>query len=130
MEVTGILDDKKIILRVWSTTESYDYIFPHDNKGFYKALTLFEMPGRMKGVFIDGDKKFELIGDCKIVQQRQPSVLGHNSLDIKFIKPPKGVGIDIDLNSHYLNKKIMTKIHFAPRLKIKCRVKKSNKKEF
>ena len=129
MEIIGILDDKKIKLQVWSTTESYDYIYPHDHDGFYKALTLFEMPGRMEGYFIDGDKKIKLLGDCKIVQQRQPSVLGHNSLDIKFIKPPKGVGIDMSLNSHYLKKKIKTKIHLAPHPKIKFTMKKSKKEE-
>jgi hypothetical protein len=77
----------------------------------------------MKCIFEDNEKKLELEGDCKIAPQRQPSKLGHNSLEIEFIKPPKGVGISFELDSHYLKKKIFTKIKLAPRPKIKMNLK-------
>ena len=130
IEITGILDDKKINLRIWGTTESYDYIYPHENSEYYKALTLFEIPGRMKGTYKDDKKTLPLEGDCKIVQQRQPSVLGHNSLKLYFLKPPKGVGLDIDFNSHFLKKRINSRIQFAPRPCIGFHFKKLKKRDF
>ena len=78
----------------------------------------------MKGVYSDNEKTVQLEGDCKIVQQRVASKLGHNSLTIDFIKPPNGVGISFDLDSHYLNKKIISKIQFAPKPRFKLNIKK------
>jgi hypothetical protein len=69
----------------------------------------------------------ELEGDCKIESQRQPSKLGHNSLIIDFIKPPKGVGISFDLDSHYLKKKFFTKMQFAPKPKLIFYAERLNK---
>ena len=130
LELTGRLDDKKINLRFWLTTDSYEYIDPFKTKGFYKAFILCEMPGQMKGEFSDADQTIKLKGDCKMMPLRQPSILGHNTLKCSIIKPPKGVGIDLDFNSHYLNKRIFTKIHFAPRPKLKFFVKRLKKEDF
>ncbi len=130
MELTGTLDDKKIHVRFWKTTDSYEYIDPFKNSKFYKAWILCEMPGRMKGIYTDSDKTVELKGDCKIVPLRLPSILGHNSLRFNFLLPPKGVGIDIDLNSHYLNKKMTAKMHFVPRPCFKINIKKIKEKDY
>jgi len=77
------------------------------------------MPCRMKGIYSDDEKIIDLLGDCKHAPQRQPSKLGHNSLIIDFIKPPKGVGMSFDFDSHYLNKKMFFGLQLAPHLKIK-----------
>jgi len=130
LELFGKLNDKKIHLHFWLTTDSYEYIDPFKKKGFYKAFILGEMPSQVEGTYEDSEKKIDLKGDCKMMPLRQPSILGHNSICFKFIKPPKGFGIDIDLNSHYLKKKFLTKIHFAPRPKIKCDIKKLKEEEF
>jgi len=126
MTITAKLDDKKIQLRVWPICNAYEFIDPFKKAGFYKAFIMCEMPARMEGIYTDNEKTVKLQGDCKIVQQRQPSILGHNSLKIEFTKPPTGVGVSFDLNSHYLKKKILTKIQLAPRPKIKFNFEKTN----
>jgi hypothetical protein len=44
--------------------------------------------------------------------------------------PPKGVGIDADLNSHYLKKRITTRLYLAPRPSIKFNVKKLKEEDY
>ena len=85
-----------------------------------------EIPGRMKGTFKDGNKTIQLEGDCKIVQQRQPSKLGHNSLKIDFIKPPKGIGVTADFEFNYLKKKGFTKLEFTPRPRFSFEIGKTS----
>lgn len=119
ISVTAELEDKKIELRAWSVCDPYEYIDKFKGDRFYRAFIMPEMPGQIKGLYKDVNQKVELEGDCKIVPQRQQSKLGHNSLKIDFIKPPKGVGIAFDLDSHFLKKKIYTKLQLAPQLKIK-----------
>jgi hypothetical protein len=121
------IDDKILKLRVWPVCDGYEYIDKFKGDRFYRAFIMPEIPGRMKGFYKDDEKTVELEGDCKIVQQRQPSKLGHNSLKIDFIKPPNGVGISFDLNSHYLKKKIFSKIQLAPYPKIKFDIKRNEK---
>lgn len=122
--INAKLEDKIFKLRVWPVCEGYEYIDKLKEDGFYRAFIMPEIPGRMKGIFKNDKKTLELEGDCKIVQQRQPSKLGHNSLKIDFIKPPKGIGISFDLNSHFLKKKMFSKIQLVPNPKIKLSVKK------
>ena len=124
IELVGTLSDKKIHIRFWKTTDCYEYIDPFKNSKFYKAWILCEMPGRMEGVYTDSKKTIKLKGDCKIVPLRLPSALGHNSFRFNFLLPPKGVGIDIDLDLHYFNKKIDAKFHFAPKPQFKLKIKK------
>lgn len=114
LDISANLDDKKIKLRVWPTCEIYEYIEKFKGDGFYKAFIVPEIPGKIKGVYSDDKGEVKLEGDCKIVQQRQPSKLGHNSLKINILKPPKGVGVTVDFKSHYLKKNLFTKIQLAP----------------
>jgi len=115
LSLTANLNDKKIRLRAQPTCEIYEYIEKFKEKGFYKAFIMPEIPGKIEGTYSDDERTVKLEGDCKIVQQRQPSGLGHNSLKIDIIKPPKGVGIIVDFQSHYLKKKVFTKMQLAPR---------------
>ncbi len=127
LELIGTLNNKKIKLKFISKTDSYEYIDSYGNDNFYKAWILCELPGIMDGYYEDEKGKIKLTGDCKIVPLRVPSTIGHNSLYFKFLKPPKGVGIDIDLDSHYLKKLIKTKIQLAPKPKISFNIKKYKK---
>jgi hypothetical protein len=124
LTVTGRLDDKKIKLHVWSVFDGYEYIFKFPGKNFYKAIIIPEMPARMNGFYQDKNQTIDLKGDCKLVPQRQSTMFGHNSFKVDFLKPPKGVGISFDLNSHYFKKQIISKIQLAPRPKLKMDIKK------
>ena len=115
LSLTANLDNKKIKLRVQPTCEIYEYIEKFKGNGFYRAYIVPEIPGRIDGLYSDDEGTVKLEGDCKIVQQRQPSKLGHNSLKIDILKPPKGVGVTVDFNSHFLKKKVFTKLQLAPR---------------
>ncbi len=130
LELKATLEDKKFFLRFVLNTKNYEYIDPFDNNGFYKAFILSEMPGLMKGYYQDSEKKIELKGDCKMMPLRQPSKLGHNSLTLDFIKPPKGVGVSWILNSHYLKKKLKGSMYFNPLPRFKFNMKKLNINNF
>jgi hypothetical protein len=84
----------------------------------------------MIGKYTDSNQLINLEGDCKMMPLRQPSSLGHNKLEIDIIKPPRGIGIDIDLNSHYLKKRIKSNIYFAPKPYFKFKTEKIQKKDF
>ena len=124
LELIGKLDDKKIDIVFKGTTEPYEYIDPYHGSKMYRAWVLCELPGRMKGTYSDSNSEVELEGDCKIVPLRLPSALGHNSIDFEFLHPPKSVGLKINVNSHYLNKKLFSKLEFKPRPSFKFKVGK------
>jgi len=128
--ISARLDDRKIDLRFYLNTNSYEYIDPFKKNGFYKAFILSEMPGKMVGKYTDSTQTIKLEGDCKMMPLRQPSPLGHNKLEIDIIKPPEGVGINIDFNSHYLKKRIKSKIEFVPRPCFKFKSKNIDEKDF
>ena len=57
------------------------------------------------GIIADNQDEIPLTGICKIEPQRQVSIIGHNSLRIDVLKPPRGVGISLEIDSHYLRKR-------------------------
>jgi hypothetical protein len=130
MELIGKLDDKKIHMHFWKTTDSYEYIDRYDDNKFYKAWVICEMPGKMEGIYSDRNDTLKLKGDCKIVPLRIPSALGHNSLKFNILLPPMGLGVDVNFNSHFLNKDISTKLRLAPKPCFKFNIKKLKKEEF
>ena len=129
-EIFGRLKDEKIHLRFFIDKKSHEYIDPFQKQGFYKAFILSEMPAKVEGEYKDKNGIVKLCGDCKMMPLRQPSVLGHNALSFEFIKPPKGVGIKIDFNSHYLKKRIKTNLLLSPKLSFNFNVKKLKKEDF
>jgi hypothetical protein len=112
------------------TAEAREYISKFSGGSYWIGLVICEAPGTVKGYYFDGERKTDLSGICKIEPQRQLSALGHNSLKLDFLKPPKGVGVDVDFTSHYLKKKITTKLHLAPRPTFKFDVKKLSEEDF
>ena len=130
IELDARLDDKKIHLRFYLTTTCHDYIDPFDHQGFYKAFILAEMPGKMEGTYQDNEKTVQLKGECKLMPLRQPSVLGHNAITLDILKPPKGVGLSFDVNSHYLKKRLQGQVRFIPKPKIVFRKKTIDEQDF
>jgi len=126
-EVTVISGIKKIYLRFKMADESIiEYITRFSKGKFYPGYSFFEAPGNVSGYYFDGTKKIELHGLCKMESKRVISKIGHNSLKLDFVLPPKGIGISFDFDSHLLNKKIFSKIQLAPRPKINFKINKIN----
>ncbi|OYT28178.1 hypothetical protein B6U98_05440 [Thermoplasmatales archaeon ex4572_165] len=95
------------------------------NQKKWLAFVICEAPGKITGSYQNDQGKINLSGLCKFEPQRQISNYGHNELSIDFIKPPKGVGIKINLESHFLNKRICSKLCFDPYPKIRFSSKKN-----
>ena len=125
LEATAIKGKEKIHLCFKTSSQSREFVSKISDKKYWLAFAICEAPGTVEGYYYDGENKIKLTGICKIEPQRQISVIGHNSLKLDFLLPPKGVGVDIDFDSHFLKKKINTKIHFAPRPHLGFKVKKN-----
>ena len=126
MTITAQNGKEKLSLCFKMTVESREFLMKLTGKK--NALFICEAPGIVEGCYFDGEKNIKLSGICKMEPQRQASKLGHNSLKLDFLLPPKGFGIDADLNSHYIKKKITTRLHFAPHPSIKFNIKKIDEK--
>lgn len=118
--------NEKLVLNFINTHKISKLISPIKNKKFWNAFIIYEQPGIVDGYYHNNETKIPLSGKCKIEPQRQISKIGHNSLEIDFIKPPKGIGIGFDLDSHYLNKNIKTTFKFTPFPKLKFCFNKIN----
>jgi predicted ester cyclase len=115
---------QKLYLKLKMTTDTREYVARFPKGKYWLGFVICEAPGVIEGYYFDGSKKTKLKGICKIEPQRQISFLGHNSLKIDFLKPPKGIGLSFDLNSHYFKKKIGAQLNIAPKPKIKFKIKK------
>ena len=125
LELTAEDNEEKIHLRFKMTNIVREYVSKFPYSKFWKALVICESPGIVKGYhYYKDNKKTTLSGICKIEPQRQISILGHNSLKIKILKPPKGVGINLKLMSHFFRKKINLKLNLLPKIKCKINFKK------
>jgi len=126
IRVTARNKKEKIVLNFRNTHKISKLVSPIKNQKLWTSFVIYEEPGEVDGYYQNDKQKIHLSGKCKIEPQRQISKLGHNSLQIDFIKPPRGVGIDIDFDSHYLNKKIKTTFKFTPKPHFKFHFKKIN----
>lgn len=124
LEVTAESKKEKLHLIFKMENEIEEYINRFPGGKYFLGFVICEAPGVVDGFYFDGEKKIKLTGICKIEPQRQVSRVGHNSLKLDFLKPPKGVGVSMDFDSHYFKKKIKTKIQLAPVPKIKCDFKR------
>ena len=102
--ITAQRKREKLYLRFEMTAESREFLLRFTGRKNFLGLVICEAPGIVEGYYFDGEKKIKLNGICKMEPQRQTSVIGHNSLKLDFLLPPKGVGIDTELNSHYLKR--------------------------
>jgi len=103
LEVTAKHGKEQLYLEFKMTTEPREYVSKFHEGKYWLGLVICEAPGTANGYYTDDREKIKLSGVCKIEPQRQPSVIGHNSLSIDFLKPPKGVGVSFDLDSHYIS---------------------------
>jgi hypothetical protein len=118
LEITARKDKKILHLNFLMTNECREFIQKFPDGKYWCAFVICEAPGIVNGYYYDGKKNIKLKGFSKIEPQRQISMLGHNSLKLNFILPPKGVGATFYLDSHFLRKKIKAQIKLTPRPKI------------
>jgi len=114
-EITAVHEKETIHLRFTMTSECRQYVSRFAGGKYWLAFVTCEAPGKVVGYYKNDSENVLLSGKCKIEPQRQASVIGHNTLRIDLLKPPKGVGVSIELDSHYLRKKITAKLRFFPK---------------
>jgi len=119
--------NEKICLKFKMTTRAKEYVSRFQKGKHWLGFVICEAPGIVEGYYSNNKKTIKLKGIAKIEPQRQVSIIGHNSLKIDIMKPPKGVGISLNFESHYLKKNIFTKIQLIPYPKIKFNFKSINK---
>jgi hypothetical protein len=103
------------------TSESREYIRSSQVDKFWTGLAICEAPGVIKGFYEDGTQVVPLQGVCKIEPQRELSMLGHNKLKMDFLLPPRGIGLSVDIESHFLKKRFIVRLYFSPHFKIEIR---------
>lgn len=130
LEITAIKGTEQLHLTFTMTVEPREYLARFSGGTYWTGLVICEAPGVVNGEYTNGKDIMTLTGICKIEPQRQLSVLGHNSLRIDITKPPQGIGIDFDLVSHYLRKKLTINMHLLPRPQFQFKVIPLRKKDF
>lgn len=118
LELTVKKGKEELHLCFKMTTNCEELVSKFAKGRYWVSYVICEAPGKVEGYYFDGEKEIKLNGICKIEPQRQISVLGHNSLELEFLLPPKGIGVSFNLDSHFFRKKILTNIQLAPRPKI------------
>lgn len=118
LEVIARKDKEKLYLYFKMISECKEFIQEFPKGKYWRAFVICEAPGVVDGYYFDGEEKIKLKGFCKMEPQRQISKLGHNSLRLDFLLPPKGVSASLYLDSHLLRKKIQAQIQVFPKPKI------------
>ncbi|MFO7677752.1 MAG: lipocalin-like domain-containing protein [Thermoplasmatota archaeon] len=127
LEITAQGKDKTINLRFIMENEAGEYLRWFDDSRLYSGYAIVESPGSVRGMYCTTDSKTKLSGICKIEIQRQISKLGHNMVTFNFKCPPRGFGLDVDVDSHFLSKKMNMSIELFPRPTIGFSIKKNPK---
>jgi hypothetical protein len=115
---------EEMFLRFVMSCDANEHIARFPKNKYWKGFVIIESPGDVKGYYSDEKIKTKLSGICKIEPQRQVSIMGHNMLKIDFLKPPKGLGIKINFESHNLKKNLFTQFQLMPNIKIKFHINK------
>ena len=106
------------------TNDSREYVRSGRAHLFWTGLALCEAPGIIKGTYTHGEQTVPLQGLCKIEPQRELSVLGHNLVTLEFVVPPQGVGLSLNLWSHFFKKNINVAVHLVPRPRLRIQMKR------
>jgi len=125
LEITASKGNETLHLRFMMTQECREYVSRYPNGRYWLAFVICESPGTTNGYYRHEKEEIPLTGICKVEPQRQVSIIGHNSLRIDILKPPKGVGITIEMNSHYLGKKIVAQLRLVPKPTLRFNWKKT-----
>jgi hypothetical protein len=123
IEIIAKHNQEILTLNCEMTMPCREFITPLYQKNWI-AFVICEAPGKVSGVYTSDSEHITLNGKCKIEPQRQVSVRGHNELLIDIIKPPEGVGINIELASNFLKKQIKASLIFQPRPQWLLKIKK------
>ena len=123
-ELVARYKNEELNLKFKMISEPIEYTSKFPSSKIFHGFVICEGPGIVEGYYSDGKSRVKLSGISRIEPQRQASVIGHNSIDIHFIKPPKGVGFSILLESNLLKKKAFIRLKFAPKLKINFHTEK------
>ena len=118
IEMTATNKKETLHLTVTTTDEPYEHTRKFTNEKFWKGFLIAEAPGTIQGYYSDGKETIPLSGICKLEPQRQISKLGHNTLSITLLKPPKGIGKTIELDSSLLKKTCVMKVQLLPKPRI------------
>jgi len=129
-ELEAIKGKEKLHLRFKAITDPFEFLLKFKEGKSFLGFIICETPGMVEGYYTDGSKKISLKGVCKMEPQRQTTNIGHNSLKLDFLLPPKGVGIKADFNSHYFKKRINMTLNLAPQPHLRCKFKRVAKKDF
>jgi hypothetical protein len=129
IELTAQKEKEKLHLCFKMSADSREHLLRFPPGKQFLGFVICELPGSVEGYYINGDKKIPITGVCKLEPQRQVLSIGHNSLGIDFLLPPEGVGVSLDLNSHFMMRNLYTKLQFAPKPSFKFNVKKINKED-
>lgn len=124
LELIAKKGNETLRLTCTMTSDTREYVRSARAHLFWTGLALCEAPGVIQGSYDDGKQTIPLRGVCKIEPQRELSVLGHNMLTLDFIVPPNGVGISVELESHFFRKKIIARLQLVPRPEIKIKMKR------
>jgi len=106
--------DEQWKLRFTMDKSIHEYTVSFYEQRYWKGLVICEAPGQVEGTYSKEGNTTQLKGLCKIEPQRQVSASGHNTLFFKCVKPPKGVGAELSLESEVLKKKGYVKLHLIP----------------
>jgi hypothetical protein len=126
LELTAHHEKETLRLRFTMTAECREYLSRFSSGKYWLGFVTCEAPGIVTGYYTDGGEKIPLSGKCKIEPQRQVSIIGHNSLRIDILKPPRGMGFSLELDSHYLGKKMAVCLRFLPKPLLRFSCKKIN----
>ncbi len=126
-EIKARKGKKTIILRFRMTSESHEFKIRYPKGKYWLGYIICEATGIAEGTYSDGHKTINLLGISKIEPQRQISILGHNALNFQFNKPPNGLGIKIDFESHYLKKRLSASVHLLPKFQLKWMLERLHK---
>jgi hypothetical protein len=126
-EITARKEKKCIRLRFRMTTDCHEFQSRYYYGKYWLGYIICEAPGIVEGEYSDGDQKIKLKGICRIEPQRQISILGHNEITIRFKKPPKEFGFQVDFESHFFRKKIMVSVNLIPKIRFKWNFEKIQK---
>jgi len=124
LEITALHEHETLHLRFTMTEECREYISQFSNRKYWLGFVTCEAPGTVMGYYMNEKEKIPLSGKCKIEPQRQVSIIGHNSLRIDLLKPPRGIGISLEIDSHYLKKKVTVHLQLVPQLTLRFNCKR------
>jgi len=106
---------EELHLHAYMRSEPREFINKLSGNRYWRCFAICEAPGVMEGYYYNDSEQVKLKGICKIEPQRQVSILGHNTLRVDITKPPRGLGVSKEIESHLLKKHVKVDLRLLPR---------------